>query len=691
MSRVVATRERVTLRFALQVVVILMLLTGVVNCHAQCWTGPVGYGIVTVSPTYVAPGQTVSAALISSSNYPDFISLPAGGAESFYVVTPAAWALGHYLAEDPNVTVSQPTYVSQNELDFTLSVNAAAPTEGDGFSLNCTTPMNTPSVIDIFGEPPIIQITPCAITPAPTITSVQPAVWGAGQATAITITGTNFVAENNINGCRLSVLDILAGNQGIPISNQVNVSPTEITAVVTPSPSTTAKTGGVQVGNWDLNANNFVVSSTLPVQIPSCPIPTVTSISPNVWLAGQTYNNITIAGKNFTTPAKATSTCPTTTVTALAGASGARSVLGAITVNSATQITISSVSPPANETTEGVQVELSGAKISNTLSGFDNADVLEVPTITWASDPDGTSPTISGPNAILPNPSAVVGQQIQLTTTPTAATLAGLPIPVSFAATAPTTWTLTGGTNIGGYTVVAPTTGAPTVSSATIASVSLNGSSVTFYPTATSSPTVTYSYCVSGLTTCSKATASFAIGGPTGVTVTPSGQTFFITADNEGMIWGIQFNATATSPANDSGVYTWVQLLQSYSEVANLDDGTTDTCAGGPGLDTSVPYSTGLSAEDGPEDALAPTVQTSENDSLNFQMYLMWDPGTTNSIPVALAEVPWTASGNVTWSSANNDWTVVSGGTTSGIVNASPSQPIWGTAITKDSLVASCN
>ena len=69
----------------------------------------------------------------------------------------------------------------------------------------------------------------------------------------------------------------------------------------------------------------------------------------------------------------------------------------------------------------------------------------------------------------------------------------------------------------------------------------------------------------------------------------------------------------------------WVQAV--YNLIQRLPILRTvirENPAGGPGLDTSYPYDTGLYAEEWPySDALSPTIETSGNNSLNFTMYLM--------------------------------------------------------------------
>jgi len=299
------------------------------------------------------------------------------------------------------------------------------------------------------------QVVPCA---TPVITSVVPSSWNAGQTIDVTITGTDFYTVDGW-ACWKAWVNVAEDTGSVAFSRVSVISASEIDAVVTVPSTVPTETACVEVmafgpeivranGRVKANASSSVSCigdsdlAAFPVQIVNnCTAPTVTSISPNVWFAGQTYNNVTITGNKFTNNDTATETCPVTTAT-ITTPSGAAVALGAVTVNSPTQITIASVTPPASETTEGAIVALSVEA-----SPQPNADVLEVPSITWTSDPDGSNPIIAGPNATLTNPSAVVGQWIHLNTAPSEATLEALPV---FLTLTNSTWDVEG-TNVGGY------------------------------------------------------------------------------------------------------------------------------------------------------------------------------------------------------------------------------------------------
>jgi len=165
--------------------------------------------------------------------------------------------------------------------------------------------------------------------------------------------------------------------------------------------------------------------------------------------------------------------------------------------------------------------------------------------------------------------------------------------------------------------------------------------------------------------------AAFNVAGPTSVTVTPSGQEFFIGDNPPAMNWGIQFNANATPPSGYTGTLTWIQLVQSFQYTWIYSDGDQPTtCTYTPGFDAgsppSYPYATGAYAEDGPLIGLESPPNNDEIEqtaSGQYQMYLMWNPsigsGTSVSIPVPLGSLTWNIAGDVVWSAGTGAWVEV--------------------------------
>jgi hypothetical protein len=188
------------------------------------------------------------------------------------------------------------------------------------------------------------------------------------------------------------------------------------------------------------------------------------------------------------------------------------------------------------------------------------------------------------------------------------------------------------------------------------------------------------------------ANAAFNVAGPTSVTVTPSGQEFFIGDNPPAMNWGIQFNANATPPSGYTGTLTWIQLVQSFQYTWIYSDGDQPTtCTYTPGFDAgsppSYPYATGAYAEDGPLIGLESPPNNDEIEqtaSGQYQMYLMWNPsigsGTSVSIPVPLGSLTWNIAGDVVWSAGTGAWVEVtadSNATTNGNFTTSSAYPTW--------------
>jgi len=452
-------------------------------------------------------------------------------------------------------------------------------------------------------------------------------------------------------------------------------------------------------GNWgllttELNGScisNFYSSGYVPVattvasyQAP-CPTPTVASITPSTWWAGQTSNNVTITGTNFITTAAATAnpSCPASTVD-LTTPSGAAVALGAVTVNSPTQITIATVTPPAKETTEGATLSVSGD-----FNQQPNADILGNPQIQCAgATMQCNGETISVLTGDAPIQDVVVGQQVVLDTTPTAAQLTALPLPLTLGTT---TWTAKG-TNIGGYT--ASTAGA------SVTPTTLTGPSLTTYwvYAGTDIP-VTYEYCV-GSQCSSKANAAFTVNGPTGsatatvtgVSVSPkvpicNGTTATeqllvfgtgvgsgkCSSGNTGGIaitgnYGITLGGKAANVPSSGGTLEWIQLIAVNLETETPAGGGTPTSLDcGEGLDNKLPYPSTttngiLTASDIPAQGLsAPYIGASR--TFTASTYLMWQSKLTGSNLVPLGYVSWNWSGAAAENTATQTWSLSPGAT----------------------------
>ena len=142
--------------------------------------------------------------------------------------------------------------------------------------------LGVPAMADTSTES--TQVTPTAVLPHPTITSVSPNQGSQGQTIAsVTIQGTNFTGVTKVSFGR-----------NITVSSFTVISDTEITASITignraPVGSRIVTVSGPS-GRGALRAGFTVLTNR----------PTITSVSPNQSSQGQTIANVTIQGTNFT-------------------------------------------------------------------------------------------------------------------------------------------------------------------------------------------------------------------------------------------------------------------------------------------------------------------------------------------------------------------------------------------------------
>jgi len=410
------------------------------------------------------------------------------------------------------------------------------------------------------------------------------------------------------------------------------------------------------------------VGDSTAVYTAPCLVPTIASISPRTWFAGESYD-ITITGTGFTTQANATTSCPTTPVVARA-ASGSSVSLSGVTVVSPTEIT-ATVEPGIDDPT-GVAAITVGS--SSTGQQTVRTQILGNQ-IQWngstISTTDGSTP---------PTQTAVVGQQIALTTTTPATTAYDGP-------TLTPTWTV-GGTNIGGYTA--------STSGASVTPTTLNQSSLTTYwPYAGNNIPVTYQYCANiqganPVLQCSlPANATFTVTdlGTGTMKVTPyyrvtiadlgacstypagpwliyagsaTGNCLQLTA-----IPGVTFNTPTGYPNGQNGVFTVVQVINSNITTGSGPAGNYNIGPWNNELDGPLPYGTFPNKiSDSPMTQLTPNY-TNVSRTMTATVFLMWQPPSP-SITVPLGYQEWTFSGTATCStnceSAAN-WNAITNGT----------------------------
>ena len=503
----------------------------------------------------------------------------------------------------------------------------------------------------------------------PTSATIVPDTWYAGTINYVTVTTPNFDIYNIGAYCASVDLTTTSGAE-VPVTLWENLDggPGWASWGVEPAASVPTEAALLVVEYWcdpgdadtpcppGTGADGIVWKVTFPVQIIGCPAPTIASVTPDGWWAGQ-QQDITITGNCFMT-ASDTSGPSKVTVTDGAGAV----TLSNVNVVSSTQITATvkvTKKAPAETVTLTVTNPSSSSGGPQSATANPAPVVLPVPVIKWKDK------EISGDKA--KNQSVKVGQPVELTTTP--ATLpGGFTISKS-------TWTVDR-TNIGGYD--------GSDDGISLTDTPLNDTKTTFYWLYPDDPfNVTYEYCATDpsgnqLCTSPQAKATFkATGGGSSVSMSTydsdkaSIENLYICDDkgkatNKTEPWlgygdlryapgvcsgnefigrpGIRLSASGAP----GGKYVFVQLINSDSRNYTNSNGGTISCGPTSGLDGHNPYRgmESLSvASDGPTMSLLQNYVFASR-SFNATMYLLWQPdnlpsATAPSIPVPIGYQEW--------------------------------------------------
>jgi hypothetical protein len=136
-------------------------------------------------------------------------------------------------------------------------------------------------------SPPVRTIT-VATRPAPVLSAVSPTVGGQGKSNlSVTLTGSNFLPSPT---CSFG--------SGITVNSCTYNSSTQITANINILSSAVIGSRNVTVTNTD--GQNSTLTNGFAVQTGSSnPSPTITSVSPNTGVQGQSNITVTITGTNF--------------------------------------------------------------------------------------------------------------------------------------------------------------------------------------------------------------------------------------------------------------------------------------------------------------------------------------------------------------------------------------------------------
>jgi len=196
------------------------------------------------------------------------------------------------------VTAGNLAFVSATQITATLTIGAAAP--AGSYNLSVTTPGGTSNTV------PFTVNTSSLV---PVLSSIAPNTGVQGSSVNVTLTGSNFTPQTTLR---------LGGNASQ--SNVVVVSSTQMTATFILPAASSIGAHNVYVVNAAGSSNILVFNVTA-----GATVPTVTSVSPNSGVAGNSVN-VTFTGTNFIAGATV-------------GVSGSGVSASNVSVVSATQIT----------------------------------------------------------------------------------------------------------------------------------------------------------------------------------------------------------------------------------------------------------------------------------------------------------------------------------------------------------------
>jgi hypothetical protein len=553
-------------------------------------------------------------------------------------------------------------------------------------------PFLNAAMLFLLISPAICHAEHCSYSPGypspssqwPSISSISPGTWYAGQTYNVIVTGffpgnqNPYAPDGSVigdPGCQYIEFwaDTSASfsfvNPGVPIGdvdpsvivNNYFDQNAYISATQTMMSVTIAANAPTETDYVIVTCDGCDYRAYAPVQIVGCTTPTITAIKPSTWFAGKTYKDVKITGTNFTTQESAAKTsCPETPVT-ITAADGSAVPVPKVHVDSDTQITVT-VKPPASDPTESATVTAGPTPaISNTqtytaqiLGNQIQCDPSMNCTQSVISTTDGSTPPVQ---------SVVVGQPIILTTNPN--------LPATIKPTNPT-WTV-GGTNIGSFK--------SSIKGFKTKDTVLNKPTTTFYwlSQGTGIP-VTYQYCVNipgvGNQCGPTATATFNVSAPSSVNlytcggdvtgcsqygplgsvaITPGPK---LSLGNSPTNIGIVFNAS-DDPSSPPGTFSFVQVIGNYYTTYSYKNGRSCPFNFGFGLDNSNPYppDSDTIADDNPDTTLyADDAEVTAD--MTATMYLLWTSSVAGSIPVPLGYLDWSWFGDAIQDESTKTWSI---------------------------------
>jgi hypothetical protein len=506
----------------------------------------------------------------------------------------------------------------------------------------------------------------------PRVTSVSPAYVFVGTSGTITIGGQALVNPFGAGSTTVMAVPAVTGATGLTLSAN---SFTATQGTANDQATLTATTGPWDIGLGTQLGSTFYSSTTKGLFTVGDPPPSISSVSPNQWTAGQTNIAVTISGSYFgSNPqltlvgAGATSSITSHTDTGQAG--GAQ-----IHANVSVPNTCADGSVVITVTSEGYN----GTGFTPAYSGESSSATASASIIPVAGPLAPLAPNIlfNGANVAGKTTNVVVGQQIKLTgQVPTQACMTVMS----------QKWSLPTGNAVGGYTAtlsLGTALALPTDTTTTIYGP--------FYWVTSGTFTMTYQYTLTNGETSPLSTATFKVATPSGgkMTTTHVGKVSIQTINGSPHLQfgtvsasnaGVLFTPSATPPSGYSNTFVWVQLISQDSITANGKP-----CAENTGLDNVYPYPPVQgtnTAGDSPAVGLLST-DTSVSRTFKAQMYLMWSPNISNSIPVPIGSTTWNFSGTATNSGTptNPKWGATGSGS-AGTFVASSKYAAWTTHTT---------
>jgi hypothetical protein len=282
-------------------------------------TAQIPFGEVPSSPGSV-PVYVVNGDSPATTSVPVALTITAVGAPTITSLKPSSIVAGTPGTGSPAVTSititgtnfiastkagSVTTYHSVPYLNLGGTPTAMTPTAGTATSITATIPSSDLTAAGVFGltvvnNPSTTNVTSAA-TPftvvGPTITSVSPAVIGAGSPdTSITVTGTNFVAGTGSKSAFVAGSNVYISTSAVPTPARLTASAGTATAITVTIPHGDLTTSGTVSLTVENPGSGAATSPAFTLDIGE---PAITSLSATSAVAGSAGFKLTITGTNF--------------------------------------------------------------------------------------------------------------------------------------------------------------------------------------------------------------------------------------------------------------------------------------------------------------------------------------------------------------------------------------------------------